>query len=179
MVPCLPPCLLPGLQASVCAAQPGKKFARNSARKTFSRAAVGGVHQYRGVSWPSQALRVGKDGRSPLSSRAAILVHAREPSPAPPLPRSLPSVPRQQSLKQPRKKRKSLGIPGLPAPREREPRGPESPPSPSKTGSILGGGGWSPNLSKYSGAKRPTIFLCEALHFSAVIKTTPWTDSCS
>ena len=93
MVPCLPPCLLPGLQASVCAAQPGKKFARNSARETFSRAAVGGVHQYRGVSWPSQALRVGKDGRSPLSSRAAILVHAREPSPAPPLPRSLPSIP--------------------------------------------------------------------------------------
>ena len=123
MVPCLPPCLLPGLQASVCAAQPGKKFARNSARETFSRAAVGGVHQYRGVSWPSQALRVGKDGRSPLSSRAAILVHAREPSPAPPLPRSLPSVPRQQSLKQPRKKRKSLEIPGLPVPREREPRG--------------------------------------------------------
>ena len=40
--------------------------------------------------------------------------------------------------------------------------GPESPPSPSKTGSILGGGGWSPNLSKFSGAKRPTIFLCES-----------------
>ena len=40
--------------------------------------------------------------------------------------------------------------------------GPESPPSPSKTGSILGDGGWSPNLSKFSGAKRPTIFLCES-----------------
>ena len=109
------------MRASVCAA-PGKKFARNSARETFSRAAVGGVPRYCGVGGPSQGLRMDKDGRSLLPSRAPVPGNAREPSPAPPLPRSLPSVPRQQSLKQPRKKRKSLEIPGLPIPREREPR---------------------------------------------------------